>query len=123
VREHKGRDWEEWLQTHRIELNAMTTPQLIEWLDEKLAPYEGKLIPPDDVLTTELTERIEEKVRAAVTERLLREGGLERRVAKAIAKVKMPSAAALVKGIEKLFKREPDLEWRDHIEAIAKKAI
>jgi hypothetical protein len=36
-------DWEEWLQTHRIELNAMTTPQLIEWLDEKLAPYEGKL--------------------------------------------------------------------------------
>ena len=30
------RDWDEWLQTHRIELNAMTTPQLIEWLDEKM---------------------------------------------------------------------------------------
>jgi hypothetical protein len=34
-----------------------------------------------------------------------------------------PSAAALVKGIKQLFKQEPDREWRDHIEAIAKKAI
>src|SRR5262249_31828308 len=25
-------DWEEWLQTHRVELNAMSTPQFIEWL-------------------------------------------------------------------------------------------
>ena len=30
-------DWEEWLQTHRVELNAMTTPQFIEWLDGKMA--------------------------------------------------------------------------------------
>ena len=35
VAAHDG-DWEEWLQTHRVELNAMTTPQLIEWLDEKM---------------------------------------------------------------------------------------
>jgi hypothetical protein len=35
----------------------------------------------------------------------------------------MPNAAALVKGIKQLFKQEPDREWRDHIEAIAKKAI
>ncbi len=29
-------DWAEWLQTHRVELNAMTTPQLIAWLDQKM---------------------------------------------------------------------------------------
>ena len=29
VREHGG-NWANWLQTHRVELNAMTTPQLIE---------------------------------------------------------------------------------------------
>jgi hypothetical protein len=40
----KGRDWEEWLQTHRVELNAMTTPQFIEWLDRKMAEHgDGKL--------------------------------------------------------------------------------
>ncbi len=32
-------DWEEWLQTHRTELNAMTTPQLIEWLDRKMETF------------------------------------------------------------------------------------
>ena len=31
--------WEEWLQTHRVELNAMTTPQFIEWLDAKMAAH------------------------------------------------------------------------------------
>ena len=49
--EEEGEDWAEWLQTHRVELNAMTTPQLIEWLDGKMAKHgEGKLIPPPEVI-------------------------------------------------------------------------
>ena len=48
-------DWKEWLQTHRVELNAMTTPQLIEWLDQKMETFgAGKLIPPAEVLEEEL---------------------------------------------------------------------
>lgn len=31
-----GEHWREWLQTHRIELNAMTTPEFIAWLDRKM---------------------------------------------------------------------------------------
>ena len=47
VHEHDG-DWVDWLQTNRVELNAMTTPQLIAWLDQKMAEFgDGKLIPPD----------------------------------------------------------------------------
>ena len=46
--DEEGEDWDEWLQTHRVELNAMTTPELIEWLDDKMAEHgDGKLIPPD----------------------------------------------------------------------------
>ena len=37
IRAHTDRDWEDWLQTHRIEINAMTTPQFIRWLDGKMA--------------------------------------------------------------------------------------
>ena len=74
---HDGETWEEWLQTHRVELNAMTTPQFIAWLDGKMAAHDGKLIPPSDVLEAELAERIENKVRAALTERILREAGLD----------------------------------------------
>ena len=65
VRKHGGDDWEDWLQTNRVELNAMTTPQFIDWLDAKMAEFgSGKLIPPDDVLEQELAERIENEVRA-----------------------------------------------------------
>src|SRR5262249_52737886 len=50
-----GEEWAEWLQTRRVELNAMTTPQFIQWLDDKMAGLGGgKLIPPDDVLVAEL---------------------------------------------------------------------
>jgi hypothetical protein len=36
----RGRDyWEEWLQTHRVELNAMTTPEFIAWLDRKMEEH------------------------------------------------------------------------------------
>jgi hypothetical protein len=57
----------------------------------------------------------------AITERILREAGFEAQVATAIGVVKKPAAAVIAKGVKQLFKREPEREWRDHIEAIAKK--
>ncbi len=116
-----GETWEEWLQTHRIELNAMTTPQFIAWLDQKMAAHgSGKLIPPPDVLEAELSKRIESKVRAAHTERILREAGLDSQVAATIAAIKQPNAGTLARDTKKLFKQELSREWRDHIEAVAK---
>ena len=53
----------------------------------------GKLVPPADVLEAELAERIEKKVRAAVTERILREAGFENQVATAIAAIEKPDGA------------------------------
>jgi hypothetical protein len=113
-------EWEEWLQTHRVELNAMTTPEFIEWLDAKMAAYKvGKLIPPADALAAELEQKLIVKVRAQLTEQILREGGFEVRVAAAMNAIKRPTAAALAKGIKVLFKRDPAHEWRDHIETVA----
>jgi hypothetical protein len=117
-----ARDWEEWLQTQRVELNAMTTEQFIEWLDSKMEAHgNGKLIPPAEVLEDELADRIEVKVRAAITERILQEAGLDDQVAAEIAAIEKPAAATLERGIQRLFKREPDCQWRDHIEAVAQK--
>jgi hypothetical protein len=62
---------------------------------------------------------IESKLRDAIAERILREANYEKQVADAIAEIKTPSAAALARGIKKMFKSEPDREWRDHIEARA----
>src|SRR5262249_43835693 len=113
-----GQPWEEWLQTHRIELNAMTTPQFIAWLDDKLAGY-SKLIPPPDILTAELNARVEEKVRDAVIERILHEANADAQVAAALANIEMPDSTALARGIKQLFEATPAAQWRDHIESVA----
>jgi hypothetical protein len=98
----------------------MTTPQLIEWLDRKLAEHGvGKLIPPGDALTAELDNRIEGKLREIIAERILREANFEGQVAAAVAAIDTPNADELAQGIEQLFKREPERQWRDHIEAVA----
>ena len=34
--------------------------------------------------------------------------------------IKTPDGARLARDTAKLFKRKPDSEWRDHIEAVAK---
>src|SRR5258705_12735419 len=49
-----------------LQINAMTTPQFIDWLDDKMAQYTGKLIPPPEVLAGELDERIEVMVRESL---------------------------------------------------------
>jgi hypothetical protein len=116
----RGREWNEWLQTKRVELNAMTTPQFIRWLDSKMGGY-SKLIPPADVLKDELNHCIEARVRAAVTERILRDADLDGQIATVIASIKKPQATTLEKDIKRLFKRQADRTWRDHIEAVAKR--
>jgi hypothetical protein len=115
-----GDHWDDWLQTHRVELNAMTTPQLIDWLDQKMTDHaDGKLIPPPPVLEQELADRIERKLRAAITERILREAKLDEQVADAVAAIKTPDGMTLAQDIAKLFTRKPDREWRDHVEKVA----
>ena len=97
----------------------MTTPQFIAWLDRKMAEHgEGKLIPPPEALEAELEEKLAASVRAAITERILREADLEGQISEKLNSIERPSAAALVEGIERLFKRSPQREWRDHITAV-----
>jgi hypothetical protein len=115
-----GEYWEEWLQTHRVELNAMTTPEFIQWLDEKMdAAGVGKLIPPDDALSAELETQLAAKVREIVNARILREAGAEAQIAPALAAIPRPDAAALRAGIEDLFEDTPESKWRDHVETTA----
>ena len=102
----------------------MTTPQFIEWLDAKMAEHgDGKLIPPEEVITDELEEHLDEKVRTAVTERILREAGFETQVTEALAAIERPTAAQLTAGIEAVFADKPDAEWREHIERLVAKLV
>ena len=115
-----GDSWEEWLQTHRVELNAMTTPQFIEWLNDKMEEHDaGKLIPPSTVIRNEFDTYLEKRVRDQVRERILQEAGFERQITDALKQIKRPSARDLIDGIRKLFQRAPASAWRDYITTIA----
>jgi hypothetical protein len=118
VRRRSDGDWEEWLQTHRVELNAMTTPAFIEWLDGKMAEYADKLIPPDDVLIEEFNASIQKVIRQKITARILRETGLEDQVATAVAAVERPTADALADAIRRGFEHAPETQWRDHVNEV-----
>ena len=123
IEREDGDEWEEWLQTHRVELNVMTTPQFIAWLDRKMAEHsDGKLVPPADVLEHELEERLEGNLRDAITERILEEADLEGQIAKALSKIKRPSGSELAVGIRRLFARSPEKEWRAYIDTVVAKA-
>jgi hypothetical protein len=114
-----GEFWAEWLQTHRVELNAMTTPEFIAWLDRKLA-CEQKLIPPSAVLAQEFETQLAAEIRSTVIARILREANAERQISAALKKIRRPSGDVLAGGIRRMFERTPEKEWRDHIKSAAK---
>jgi hypothetical protein len=82
---------------------------------------DGKLIPPAEVLTAEYEQRVDAIVRAALTERILREAGFENQVAEAIREIEHPTGEVLAEGIEASFVEEPTREWRYHVKAEAEK--
>jgi hypothetical protein len=113
-----GISWERWLRRHRVELNAMTTPQFIAWLDAKMAEHgAGKLIPPENAIKAELEAKLKAKVTNAVTERILREANAEHQIKETLASIKRPSGASLFRDIKAMFEREPEKEWRALIDA------
>ena len=79
-----------WLQSNRIELNAMTTPEFIEWLDCKFRPYAGKLIPPIEVMEHRLRQTTRRKLSQKLTEDILRDAESNVRSRKRSAGGKMP---------------------------------
>ena len=55
--------WRQWLQSNRVELNAMSTPLFLEWLENKICQYDkGKILPPSSVIEERLDISIKTKL-------------------------------------------------------------
>ncbi len=77
-----------WLQTNRIELNAMSTPQFLGWLDSKISQYDtGKVVPPKDIIRAHLTEAARAAIEKDLSEQAVRAARVAERVANRIAKL------------------------------------
>ncbi len=127
VAEYASAETREWLQTHRVELNAMSTPRFLQWLDDKMASYDGKLVPPRQVLTERLEEEVQARLREEITARVLREAGVDDRVGsayEALSSSVRARAAALTKEVRATLETRPEEPWGTPIaEAAAELAL
>lgn len=103
-------------------MNVWTTPEFIEWLDSKMIEHnQVKLIPPDEVIAQELETKLAEHLRKLITERILREAGLDRQLAETLDRIARPTSGDLVSGIKALYDDDAEREWRDHLDAVVEK--
>jgi hypothetical protein len=113
--------WAGWLQRHRIELNALTSPRFIAWLDAKMAPHEGKVVPPAAALRGILRNEVEERLRTAKEAAILREARarVDREVEAALDAIAWPTDAALTRRVEAWLGENPEDLWKRPIDATA----
>jgi hypothetical protein len=114
--------WQDWLQEHRVELNAMTTPQFLEWLDRKFADQVGKLVPPVTVLTDRLESEVRQNLRERIAERLLAEAGIDTLVDEALAERAEPikiAVATIAEDVAEALDASPQEPWTGAVQEIA----
>ena len=122
VAEYVSQEWKEWLQTNRVELNAMSTPQFVAWLDSKFAQEAGKVIPPVDIMETQLREEISAQVKAALTETILQEANFEERTEQRIEELESTIAETLLTLTEEIttaLEDVPENLWTEPVKTIA----
>ena len=115
-------EWRQWLQGHRVELNAMDTPTFLEWLDGKIPP--AKLIPPPAVVV----DRLRAETRAVIRGRLIDEAMLHARIDERTTEALdglqpelQRAQAALTGAIEKTLAADPALPWTSPVATAAAK--
>jgi hypothetical protein len=115
--------WRTWLQSNRVELNAMTTPEFLEWLDGKVAPFhKGKLVPPDSVLEERLRESFGIQVRQNIIEDVLRNADVDTRVARECAALESELEKQLREirqQVHNALQSEPTKHWSHPVDRVA----
>jgi hypothetical protein len=83
----------------RIELDAMSAPQFVQWLDQALQDHGAKkLVPPESVLLARTLAQGEARIRHALTAHILKEHGFEPQVQDALRALQ-PLAQADASGL------------------------
>jgi hypothetical protein len=122
VASYADEEWGEWLQTHRVELNAFTTPQFIEWLDGKMAEHAGKVIPPARVLGDRLEREVRRRLGDAIEARVLAEARVDDQVDEAMAglSARLAGVAAGLPGrVNDELLDDPQMHWAEVVDDLA----
>lgn len=115
--------WEYWLQEYRVELNAMSTPQFLTWLEGKIRLYDkGKVIPPETVMLKSLDHCLNVKLGQVIADEILEANQYQARVAEAARQVKencRDCQLRLAETVPAELKKTPVSHWKDIIEVVS----
>lgn len=116
-------EWREWYQSHRVELNSMTTPEFIDWLDGKLRDYgPTKLVPPATVLKARLLVSAEQLICKRLADEAIAAARVHER-AEAAVDALLPHVAAmdpdLVPTVRLALDEQPAHPWTLPVETLA----
>jgi hypothetical protein len=103
-----------------VELNAMSSPQFIEWLDGKFEQYSDKVVPPSPVLSDAFGQATQASVKRMLAARILEEAGFDQQV-QALMKDARTQATALDLDqiVRQGLKSEPQARWDQPLEVEA----
>ncbi|MFC7461040.1 hypothetical protein [Hydrogenophaga defluvii] len=114
VADYVPQQWEEWLQSQRVELNAMSSPQFIEWLDGKFEQYSDKVVPPSPVLSDAFGQATQASVKRMLAARILEEAGFDQKVEALVREARTQATALdLNQIVRQGLKTAPQARW-DH---------
>ena len=120
-------EWREWLQDKRVELNAMTSPQFLQWLEAKIAAHGvRKVVPDNQVMRKTLQAEVNALTARQVQEQILREGGYDQRVRRAIqavAPILDREASTLRRVVADQLDIDGEAHWSQPVRDVAKKIV
>ncbi|MDJ0304511.1 hypothetical protein [Dehalobacter sp.] len=120
-------EWESWLQDYRVELNAMSTPQFLAWLEGKIRLYDkGKVIPPESTMLESLDHSLQDKLGQKLAAEILEQNHYADQVTQAVRQVKErcgDSQTRLAETVQAELKKEPVNLWKDVIKAVSEDMI
>jgi hypothetical protein len=123
VADYVEEPWRGWFQTKRIELNAMTTPQFLEWLDRKFADLVGKVVPPADVIADRLQGEVRSEVERRITARVLQEARIDERAERELRRLGPAIGArseTIASDVRRYLDQHRECPWGDPVAAAAR---
>ncbi len=117
-------NWAEWLQKNRVELNAMTTPQFILWLENKMQKHgNGKVIPEDSKLKEALKDNVNALLKNKIRDEILQKAGYDSQVQQASGKlndvVDRQTITCIRASVERSLEDKPVNSWREPVKEMA----
>ena len=114
-------DYKAWFQGKRVELNAMSSPVFIKWIESKLDQYLEKVIPPDTHIAPLVNQKTESFLKLKLKQKIMQQMNIDALVESAYQDYKTPVAKQIekmdfVEEIETAFEEDETLSWERPLE-------